>query len=155
MDAGSKIAAGRMDTIRKSPTSIPRGRGGGLTRAGKNEDDTTHHGSENPQHILDDRPDVVRLPLLPRGIRGLEVGHDVHDVLEPRRQHPLLVLELGDEVVDVGHGALGFDAPVGLRQDGGDLGFGHDQVEGGGRRRALLLFVCACVLFGRGVRWDD
>ena len=126
-----------------------QGGGGGGTRAReKNEDDTTHHGSENPQHILDDRPDVVRLPLLPRGIRGLEVGHDVHDVLEPRRQHPLLLLELGDEVVDVGHGALGFDAPVGLRQDGGDLGFGHDQVEGGGRRRAVLLFVCVYIRSG-------
>ena len=67
------------------------------------------------------------------------MGHDVHDVLEPRRQDLLLVPELGDQVIDVRHGTLGLDAPVGLRKDGRDLVLGHDQVEGGGGRALLLV----------------
>lgn len=77
--------------------------------------DATHHRREHSQHVLDDRPDVVRLPLIARGIRGLEVGDDVHYILQPRRQYLLLPLELGDQVVHVGYRALGFDAAVRLR----------------------------------------
>ena len=61
-----------------------------------NREIKTHPGREHPQHVLDDRPNVVRLPLIPRGIRGLEVGDGVHDILQPSREDLLLIPELGD-----------------------------------------------------------
>ena len=60
------------------------------------------------------------------------MGHDIHHRLQTCIQHLLLILKLGDEVVNVIHGAFGFDAAVGLVEDGGDFVFGHDQVASGG-----------------------
>lgn len=84
-------------------------------------------GREHPQHVPHDRPDIVRLPLLLL-ICLLQVSHNVHDCLQTRAQHLLLILELHNKVGDVVDGALGFNAVFRLTEDGGDFFLSHDKV---------------------------
>ena len=56
-----------------------------------------------------------------------------------------MILKLGDEVVNVVHGAFGFDAAVGLVEDGGDFVLGHDEVASGLRLlRKFSLWLYSC-----------
>lgn len=90
----------------------------------------THRSSKHPQHILHNRTNAIRIPLL-LFVRILQVRHDIHDIFQSCVQHLLLILEVGNEIIDVVDGTLGIDAAVGLAEDGGDFVFGHDEIAGG------------------------
>ena len=99
------------------------------------------HGShlevEGSHQVLHERTDLVLLPP-PRCVGRLQPGDHVHHVPEPVAQDPLLRLELHDEVLHVVQGALRLNAVLGLAQDGGDLGLGHDHpARGAGRQRRM------------------
>lgn len=61
--------------------------------------------------------------------------NDIHDSFQTFIQNLLLILEFANEVIDVVHGTLAFDAAVGLVEDCGDFVFGHDEI-------ACGLLVC-------------
>jgi hypothetical protein len=98
---------------------------------------STYLSSKHPQHILHNRPNIIRLPCL-TFIRMLQMRHNIHNCLQTLCQYLLLIFEFRNEIIHVGDGTFGFDASVGLVEDGGDFFFGHDEIE---RGSGWLLFV--------------